>query len=722
MESFARHVFAGDCSAVILPADCKRVPPWLSAYPGARVELHGFTPKDDVSEDIRWLAGRRVLCEDADFTCMAASPTHPGMFPNGRASDDFAKLNLAGQAFGKLSMLRCKLSGVNMTGASMSECSFEGSDLTGAVLQGTHLAHSNLTNCKLTGSNLRKVLAREAVFNGADLQGADLKDGRFEKCHFVGAKLGNLDDYFGFFAGADFSNADLEGAIFKQTDLRGAKFDGANLRNCRFIGAWLTLASFRGADMQRASFLSSNLSAADLSKCALQGADFTGATLDDIALFGANLTGAVGLKEAGIRARVDRQTVLPDGVLNPASLHTPDDVITDKSHLMVTQDAPMLEGLRKVATRLGMPLVVVPPISANGSWPRDHLYKIVADSRNNGQMKVLRGAADGESLAGHTNRYEEYHRYSYQHCDPAGLPTLDGIDHEGYVECELLRYISSDSLRALDVLPDFFLQTGNLFITEGNHLVIGSNSLSHVRGKGKSIASMDTLQDEYAAQRYPKLDPKAHPMGDILSRRKAAKSEIAEVINPESVLVVPQWMYHIDLQMAYLGEKTFLIHSFNASLGFLANHKKDLQSEIGAEGLEKLVTVNQEYAKTIEKSHIDPLVAKMTKKGFKAVKCCGMLFEGPITNGFPAGLRSIFMNGITFRAEEGLTFITSDAHGMETHKRDFMTAAQEAGACDSIFLGSDDGSNPVLRVEQTKGGIRCLTNNNVLATLDIKKS
>jgi uncharacterized protein YjbI with pentapeptide repeats len=164
------------------------------------------------------------------------------------------------------------LQNLDFSGATLRASRLNGANLTGAILDGADLGQAWLLGANLEGASLRGAQLFQTQLGGANLRGADLTGAR---------------------AVADFSRADLTGALFVGADLapdmrnqsmglmRGvlsnAEADGADFTGARMTWADLEFGSFRGA-----RFID-----ADLRLARLGGADFTGATVT-----GANFTGA----------------------------------------------------------------------------------------------------------------------------------------------------------------------------------------------------------------------------------------------------------------------------------------------------------------------------------------------------------------------------------------------------------------------------------------------
>lgn len=70
---------------------------------------------------------------------------------------------------------------------------------------------------------------------------------------FRGANLRGAD-FTGSFIIADFTGANLEGAVFAPANVKTCSFDNANLRNADFSGAAIDAATFEGANLTGAHF------------------------------------------------------------------------------------------------------------------------------------------------------------------------------------------------------------------------------------------------------------------------------------------------------------------------------------------------------------------------------------------------------------------------------------------------------------------------------------
>ena len=118
-----------------------------------------------------------------------------------------------------------------------------------------------------------------------------------------------VDLSYAHFVGADFSHANLYGAVLSGAHFEGADFSEANLHGADFSEAHLKRAHFLYADLEGADFSEAHLHEADLSGANLRWAVLSGANLYEADLSGAHLQG-VDLKNAGFDLNVLRDKKL----------------------------------------------------------------------------------------------------------------------------------------------------------------------------------------------------------------------------------------------------------------------------------------------------------------------------------------------------------------------------------------------------------------------------
>ncbi|KTD64089.1 hypothetical protein [Legionella spiritensis] len=103
-----------------------------------------------------------------------------------------------------------------------------------------------------------------------------------------------------------------------------------------------------------------------------------------------------------------------------------------------------------------------------------------------------------------------------------------------------------------------------------------------------------------------------------LERDKAIDVITEELACPhDRLLIIPQWSYHLDLQMAYLGRGQFVIHSF---------HQKGINFGLPEESIDKIKITFAYLEKLFEKNVIDATCSILQEHDFEVDKVFGCLF------------------------------------------------------------------------------------------------
>ena len=126
---------------------------------------------------------------------------------------------------------------INLAGADM-----RGADLGGANVSGSRLDRANLAGADLVDTNLCGSSMEEAIFDKADLSRASLsqvraKGARFEAARLVAANLVAADFHRAILTGANLTDAQLADASLVGADLRSTKLDGADFSRADLRGA-----------------------------------------------------------------------------------------------------------------------------------------------------------------------------------------------------------------------------------------------------------------------------------------------------------------------------------------------------------------------------------------------------------------------------------------------------------------------------------------------------
>lgn len=162
----------------------------------------------------------------------------------GRGGWPPALVDLSGAFLAYSNFVGGSLCQANLGGANLMFCNFQSADLRSAELNGfgTHLGMANFSYANLTGAVLAGANATHVTFDHADLTGANLQ---------------SADLSCASFRNADLSGANLTFAELFDVDLGTARIDGAVLRDADLTRAHLTANQREYAQSQGAKLASS---------------------------------------------------------------------------------------------------------------------------------------------------------------------------------------------------------------------------------------------------------------------------------------------------------------------------------------------------------------------------------------------------------------------------------------------------------------------------------
>ena len=186
-----------------------------------------------------------------------------------------------------------------------------------------------------------------------------------------------------------------------------------------------------------------------------------------------------------------------------------------------------------------------------------------------------------------------------------------------------------------------------------------------------------------------------------------------KIFDTDNVVVLPQWAYHLDLQMAYVGKSTFLVHSFKKMREFFQQHPGKYDERCLQQAM-------------LKETVVDRVVKILQNCNFMVIKCCGSIYanqvfcddtfqfkEAPAIFHNTASLFSSFMNGIDVYSQRynKYLFITMDSEDI-THKKYFIKLLERIGI-GAVFLKMERGSlhmDPRFQINYLGGALRCQTN------------
>lgn len=121
----------------------------------------------------------------------------------------------------------------------------------------------------------------------------------------------------------DFSNINIEGAIFYNADLTSSSFADAHLTNVTFDGCDMTSVDFTRANLVECSFTESVLNGTDFSYAVVDYGNFSDADMAGAIFQSADLTNSDFSESENLSAcRFDEDTVWPDNEYLPEDFDT----------------------------------------------------------------------------------------------------------------------------------------------------------------------------------------------------------------------------------------------------------------------------------------------------------------------------------------------------------------------------------------------------------------
>lgn len=466
-----------------------------------------------------------------------------------------------------------------------------------------------------------------------------------------------------------------------------------------------------------------------------------------------------------------------------------EDHIQNGTTLYVHSRSPFYGELQKLSQELGIKLVALKSSFTNDQgkpiqhvWLRDYFYKGVDAS---GEVSISVVPDFGPKVG----EFVKSNRLTTAFAVPGIKPICSTYEKDSeygfFSEFSLARAQQfsaeessrlTEELKALSAHPEFVrqkttsLEGGNLIATRNQQgelvYLIGESAVVHASFFEALFLNPQEKEDKLRAfgpEIEGSFQREAHgskkwfdhfmlvKKGDavgaraLAEQRMASKYALSYELNAasqgefqrrlkENVTVVPQCFYHIDLQMAYVGNGRVLMHSFQKTVEFLNAHRDQILQELSSIDLgqigwrsspirlfDHLVEFNTFLAKELESTVVDKASQKLEKHGLEVHKCCGNLFYKSLEHGIPSGLLGCLMNGISGHSEatQENYFVTA-ASILPSFDEQFKATLSESGVQQCYFLNSStaEGKEPnridtVNFINRTHGSVRCQTNTNL---------
>ncbi|AJC48788.1 hypothetical protein IB642_05165 [Allofrancisella guangzhouensis] len=211
-------------------------------------------------------------------------------------------------------------------------------------------------------------------------------------------------------------------------------------------------------------------------------------------------------------------------------------------------------------------------------------------------------------------------------------------------------------------------------------------------------------------------DPSNLSNRDILSKCHVELERYKKIFKTDNVICLPQWAYHLDLQISYMGDSTFLIHSFNEVLNNIDEissdiNKKDQVAKFARDALQRELVIK----------YIDAILRSC---GFKTIKYAGILhktYQGVNENGeivelnpkYALGQEAIstFINGIDLCTHSNKKFYLTIDSPCNNHKA-YFTKLLKKQNIEVVYLkvNGKSAEDTVKHISYRGGALRCQTN------------
>jgi hypothetical protein len=327
--------------------------------------------------------------------------------------------------------------------------------------------------------------------------------------------------------------------------------------------------------------------------------------------------------------------------------------------------------------------------------------------------------------------------------------------------------LSGNQLHHAQTNTTSHLKIGNKQIKKFTNIAIeGGNIFSAINGKGHNFliigenAILDTAAyikhndphyktnlpaNQYLVNNY--YAKKGFDY-DFVNLRYLAKKRIAETFgfSPNDLIIIPQWAYHIDLQMSYVGYSQFILNTFELpQINEITNEDIDYDFDMDDYfGIDPKETgLGPMFAPKIQQTFnclnekfgdkiVNNIEKKLIKKGFQVYKVIGTAFcntGNPLNIPYccnskyqHGGSASLLMNGITVFSNkyQKRYFITANATVDNGLKKVFSKNLTDKCGVEVVFIdinknmnlghiANNDPNRTLDFVRIYEGSVRCQT-------------
>jgi len=193
-----------------------------------------------------------------------------------------------------------------------------------------------------------------------------------------------------------------------------------------------------------------------------------------------------------------------------------------------------------------------------------------------------------------------------------------------------------------------------------------------------------------------------------------------KMLSIKNIFSLPQWIWHLDLLMAYLGGATFILHCFKEAISFCQYYLA--KGQYNGRALSKaelnILSDTLEIASDYDKKYgaiIDDIEKILVENNFNVIRVCGYLhkkYDSKISPEFESNVASSIMNGIDVYKNNQAYYIVGDSPS--TLHKDYFKNLLNSMKVQAEFILVDAGdkyaNNATDLIRVYKGGLRCQTN------------
>lgn len=534
-------------------------------------------------------------------------------------------------------------------------------------------------------------------------------------------------------AGLELPGACLRSVAIERCVLDGARLSGVRMHQCR----WLEVRAGQ-ADLTRATLDQCTWTASSLDHAALEDSTWTDSVLQRVETSacdwsGARLTDCVGMGWSAPRCRwklthfsrciLDTTSALP-AEASPTCLGRRSDLMVEGDSVLVNADAPSF--MNDFCDTLRSFGVSSFQVRGGSIWVRDTQFKAALHGAGPAFHVHVEPRHPNDLIAGdpllkwhrrHTNSV----RSIVEDPDQTGKPVEAAVGQGAPRDLLLPSGLRPPLAAAFTAASDRFIEGGNLIVIDDDLALVGNDTLLHP-GHLPDGPRPDTPANRAKADRaYPTLGG-SETRWAVWNQRKLAKEDMAQLLGVKTLLLLPQWSFHIDLQVAFIGPRKVLVHSFEATVDFLVSERDALVAALGEARHTALLKGNQAMAARWERDVIDDTLKKLRRAGVEAQPVCGMLTEGVNERGMPQNLCSLLVNGLGVDRGAGRSpvFLTAGSPALPVHEAHFRAACRTMGVEVGFLVGEgrDGLEDPQAFIARQHGGVRCLSNTNTLGWMN----